>query len=104
MPKDKGPDNKIIRELIEEASEEAVVNVDGVSQVLDIKLDGDSDAKTVDMKIYINVVYGYKIPAVSWDVQNAVKIAVRTVTGYDAKTIDIHIQGVDKAALKGKDK
>ncbi len=104
MPKDKGPDNKIIRELIEEASEEAVINVDGVSQVLDIKLDGDPDAKTVDMKIYINVVYGYKIPAVSWDVQNAVKIAVRTVTGYDAKTIDIHIQGVDKAALKGKDK
>ena len=78
--------------------------MDGVSQVLDIKLDGDPDSKTVDMKIYINVVYGYKIPAVSWDVQNAVKIAVRTVTGYDAKTIDIHIQGVDKAALKGKDK
>ena len=98
MSKDKGPDNKIIRELIEESSEEAALKVDGVSQVLDIKLDGDPDNKTVELKIYINVFYGYKIPAVSWDVQNAVKIAVRTSAGYDATTIDIHIQGVDVKA------
>ncbi len=94
MPKDKGPDNKIIRELIEESSEQAASGIDGVSEILDIKLDADPETKTVEMKIYINVIYGYKIPAVSWDVQNAVKAAVKTASGYDAEQIDIHIQGV----------
>ena len=100
MPKDKGPDNKIIRELIEESAEQAASGIDGVSDILDIKLDADPDTKTVEMKIYINVIYGYKIPAVSWDVQNAVKAAVKTASGYDAGQIDIHIQGVTLSKSK----
>ena len=96
MSKDKGPDNKIIKELIYESSFDAASRVEGISRVLDVKADGEPDKKTVELKIYIEVIYGYKIPAVSWDVQNAVKAAVKTATGYKADRIDIHIQGVSK--------
>ena len=96
MAKDKGPDIKILKELIMESAEEATSKVDGVFDVLDIKADGDTDKKTVELNIYIDVTYGYKIPAVSWDVQNAVKIAVKNASGFNATRIDIHIQGVGK--------
>ena len=97
MSKEKGPDNKIIKELIIESSIEAASSIEGISKVLDVKADGDPDDKTVELKIYIEVVYGYKIPAVSWDVQNAVKSAVKNSAGYKAQKIDIHIQGVNEA-------
>ncbi|MBQ5954958.1 MAG: Asp23/Gls24 family envelope stress response protein [Firmicutes bacterium] len=105
MSKDKGPDIKIVRELIEDSGTAAAASVDGVSRVIDFKIDGDVDKGEAEISIYIDVVFGYKIPAVSWDVQYAVKSAVKTAVGYDVKTIDIHIQGVDKAIdKKGKDK
>ena len=102
MSKDKGPDSKIIKELIIESAYEAASGTDGVFSVLDVKADGDTDLKAVELKIYLEVIYGYKIPAVSWDVQNAVKIAVKNASGYTAVKIDIHIQGV--GIRKDKDK
>ena len=100
MSKDKGPDIKIVRELIEDSGTAAAASVDGVSRVIDFKIDGDIDKGEAEISIYIDVVFGYKIPAVSWDVQYAVKSAVKTAVGYDVKTIDIHIQGVAKAIDK----
>ena len=96
MSKDKGPDIKIIKELIYEASLEAAASVDGVHRVLDIKTDPDTDKGTCEVDVFIEVTYGCKIPAVSWDVQSAVKAGVRTASQYDANKIDIHIQGVGK--------
>ncbi|MCR4709864.1 MAG: Asp23/Gls24 family envelope stress response protein [Clostridiales bacterium] len=105
MSKEKGPDNKIIRELILESGLEAASKVDGIFKVLDVRADSDPDSKTVELKIYIEVFYGYKIPAVSWDVQNAVRTAVKNATGYKADKIDIHIQGVSrKPKGAGKDR
>ena len=105
MSKEKGPDNRIIKELILENSMEAAASADGISRILDVKSDEDFDRKTVELKIFIEVFYGYKIPAVSWDVQNAVKTAVKNATGYKAEKIDIHIQGVSKKPKgAGKDK
>ena len=97
MSKEKGPDNKIIKELITESALQAASSIEGISKVLDVRADGDPDQKTVELKIYIEVIYGYKIPAVSWDVQNAVKAAVKNSSGYKAQKIDIHIQGVNEA-------
>ncbi|MBQ5441823.1 MAG: Asp23/Gls24 family envelope stress response protein [Firmicutes bacterium] len=97
MSKEKGPDNKIIRELIIESSIDATASIDGISKVLEVKADTEPDEKTAELKISIDVKYGYKIPAVSWDVQNAVKAAVKNSAGYKAQKIDIHIHGVNEA-------
>lgn len=94
MPKEKGPDNKIIRELIEESAARSALTVDGVATVNDVKSDMDQDMKNAELKIYIDVVFGYSIPSVSWDVQNAVKAGVKAASEYDADKIDIYIQGV----------
>ena len=97
MSKDKGPDIKILKELIEDAGTDAAASVEGVSRVIDFKTDGDVDKGEIEISVYIDVIFGYKIPAVSWDVQSAVKIAVKNAVGFDVKKIDIHIQGVVKA-------
>ena len=97
MSKDKGPDIKILKELIEDAGTDAAASVEGVSRVIDFKTDGDVDKGEIEISVYIDVIFGYKIPAVSWDVQSAVKIAVKNAVGLDVKKIDIHIQGVVKA-------
>ena len=94
MSKDKGPDNKLIRELIEESASRSAMTVEGVSEVNDVKSDMDQDLKQTELKISLDVVFGYSIPSVSWDVQNAVKEGVKTASGYDAVKIDIYIQGV----------
>lgn len=94
MPKEKGPDNKIIRELIEESAARSALTVDGVATVNDVKSDMDQDMKNAELKIYIDVVFGHSIPSVSWDVQNAVKAGVKAASEYDADKIDIYIQGV----------
>ena len=96
MSKEKGPDIKILKELIEEAGREAAASCDGVFDVLDFKTDGDPGKKDLELSVYIEVEYGHKIPAVSWDVQSAVKAAVKASAGCDAEKIDIHIQGVGK--------
>ena len=97
MSKDKGPDIKILRELIEDSGTKAAASVEGVYRVIDFKIDGDVDKGAAEISVYIDAVFGYKIPAVSWDVQSAVKIAVKNAVGLDLKKIDIHIQGVVKA-------
>ena len=94
MAKDKGPDNKIIRELIEESTARSALEVNGVSAINDVKSDMDQDMKTAELKIYLDVTFGCSIPSVSWDVQEAVKTGVKTASGYDADKIDIYIQGV----------
>ena len=96
MPKDKGPDIKILKELITESGTAAAAACEGVSEVLDFKLDGDVDKGNAEISVYIDVIFGYKIPAVSWDIQSAVKAAVKNSVGFDIKKIDIHIQGVNK--------
>lgn len=96
MPKDKGPDIKILKELIVESGTEAAAACEGVSRVLDFKLDGDVDKGNAEISVYIDVIFGYKIPAVSWDIQSAVKAAVKNSVGLDIKKIDIHIQGINK--------
>ena len=97
MSKDKGPDIKIIRELMERSGARAAASVEGVSRVIDFKVDGDPEKGDVEIDVYMDAAFGYKIPAVSWDVQSAVKVAVKNAVGYDVKKIDIHIQGVVRA-------
>ena len=96
MAKDKGPDKDIIKELIFDSARDAALETEGVCDVLDVKGDIDHSQKKVELKIYIYVYFGSKIPAVSWDVQNAVKNAVKSSADFTASSIDIHIQGIQK--------
>lgn len=61
------------------------------------------DGKTVTANIYIIIEYGSCIPEVALEVQEKVKEAIETMTGYEVQFIDVHVQGVakrDKSALE----
>lgn len=53
---------------------------------------GDKEAA---IDLYIIVEYGYRIPNVSWDIQEKVKNAVETMTGLSVIEVNIHVQGVN---------
>jgi uncharacterized alkaline shock family protein YloU len=53
---------------------------------------GSEDAK---IDIFIIVKYGVRIPDVAWDIQEAVKKAVETMTGLKVTHVNVHVQGVD---------
>ncbi len=52
---------------------------------------GEEETK---IEIFIIVNYGARIPDVAWDIQEAVKKAVETMTGLRVVHVNIHVQGV----------
>ena len=74
--------------------------VDGINQILGsnkkyskgvkIALDG----KKVNIDLYVNVLYGMRIPDVAWAAQNAVKTAVENMTGLEVTAVNINVQGI----------
>lgn len=53
---------------------------------------GTEDTK---IDIFIIVKYGVRIPDVAWDIQEAVKKAVETMTGLKVTHVNVHVQGVN---------
>lgn len=51
--------------------------------------------KEAAIDLYIIVEYGFRIPDVSWDIQEKVKKAVETMTGLNVIEVNIHVQGVN---------
>jgi len=45
--------------------------------------------------LYVIVEYGYRIPEVSWQIQEKVKESVETMTGLSVVEVNIHVQGVN---------
>ena len=61
------------------------------------------DSKTVTCNVYVIIEYGFCIPEVALEIQEKVKDAIETMTGYDVQFIDVHVQGVakrEKSALE----
>lgn len=52
------------------------------------------DNKTVTCNVYVIIEYGFCIPEVALEIQEKVKEAIETMTGYDVQFIDVHVQGV----------
>jgi uncharacterized alkaline shock family protein YloU len=52
-------------------------------------------AEDTKIDIYIIVKYGVRIPDVAWDIQEAVKKAVETMTGLKVTHVNVHVQGVN---------
>ena len=74
--------------------------VDGINQILGgnkkyskgvkIALNG----KKVNIDLFVNVLYGVRIPDVAWAAQNAVKGAVENMTGLEVEAVNINVQGI----------
>ena len=45
--------------------------------------------------LYVIIEYGYRIPEVSWEIQEKVKNAIETMTGLSVIEVNIHVQGVN---------
>lgn len=49
----------------------------------------------VEIDVNINILYGHKIPAVAWDIQENVKKEIKSMTGMKVTAVNIHVQGVE---------
>lgn len=48
-----------------------------------------------NIDLYLVVEYGVKIPELAWNVQEAVKANVESMTGLNVAAVNIHIEGID---------
>lgn len=51
--------------------------------------------KEAAIDLYVVIDYGYRIPEVSWDIQEKVKKAVEEYTGLEVIEVNIHVQGIN---------
>lgn len=58
------------------------------------------DGKLVNANVYIIMEYGYCIPEVALVVQERVKEAIETMTGYEVQFVDVNVEGVAKRQEK----
>ena len=100
--------SKIIEIEIMKIASEAALGVPGVSSmdkalrdgipIIRRKIRGVSVSAGKDgiiIELYINVVYGSRIPHIAWEVQQAVKYAVTDSLNVEIKAVNVHVQGVE---------
>ena len=122
VPEESIGEIKIADEVLAVCAINAAMKVDGVAgfagglveDFAENYLKIESTSKGVSLKqtdlgvildLYINVLYGCKIPQVAWDVQNAVKAEIESMTERKVAKVNIHVQGVKtKENLKKKDR
>ena len=89
---------KIAKELVLQNARDALTGIPSICKVEDIKVGYEKDTEEFLVDMFIIVKFGEKIPALSWDVQNAVKDSIynglNNVTDIKVKKINIHITGV----------
>ena len=56
--------------------------------------------KTVTVEIYVIIEYGICIPEVAIEIQEKVKEAVESMTGFEVAAVDIHVQGIARRIAK----
>lgn len=56
-------------------------------------------------KIDVNIIveYGSRIPDVAFEIQNRVKKAVESMTGYKVEEVNVHVQGVNTDIIRSED-
>lgn len=65
-----------------------------------IKVDIKENNVMLDLNVIIE--YGVKIPEVAWEIQEAVKKAVESMTGLDVEKVNIHVVGIDVPKAEDK--
>ena len=76
----------------------------GISEVLSgkknlakgIKVEKTEDKAKIDVNIVVE--YGTRIPDVAFEIQNRVKKAVESMTGFKVEEVNVHVQGVNTSA------
>lgn len=58
-----------------------------------VKVEVGEQQAAVDL--FVIMEYGVKIPEVAWEIQNAVKIGIESMTGLDVVEVNVHIQGIN---------
>lgn len=67
-------------------------NVSGKKLVRGVRLEQQDGV--IALEIYLMVRYGFAIPEVAAKVQDAVMSAVSGMTGFEVKTVNVHVSGV----------
>lgn len=84
---------KITDELIQSCTYEAAQNTPGVSGLVrDVRI--DRDKRGISLGVFIDVVYGARIPEVAWELQENIKHRVQDVAGIEINKINVTVQGV----------
>ena len=60
-----------------------------------VKTKGDADKAVISLNVKVN--YGYKIPQVSYEIQERVKSSVENMTNLKVEAVDVYIQGINFA-------
>lgn len=58
----------------------------------------DQKDGSIQADIYLNAEYGRSIPELAWNVQTAVNEKIRENFSIQLKTINVHVQGVERPA------
>lgn len=61
-----------------------------------------TEGHTVRVEVHVIITYGYNIPDVAIKLQEKVKEAVESMTGYEVTGVDIHVEGVKKKKEKSQ--
>lgn len=54
----------------------------------------NEDAKEVDIDVHVAISYGINIPEISWEIQEAVKKTVETMTDVTVNKVNVFVDGV----------
>lgn len=61
-----------------------------------------TEGHTVRVEVHVIITYGFNIPDVAIKLQEKVKEAVESMTGYEVTGVDIHVEGVKKKKEKSQ--
>ena len=81
----------------------------GISEVLSgkknlakgIKVEKTEGIAKIDVNIIVE--YGTRIPDIAFEIQNRVKKAVESMTGYKVEEVNVHVQGVNTDIIKNEE-
>ncbi len=95
-------------EIISAITRKAIFSVEGVSALVNGPIPFNLrihelekgiwvmfDNHKIDFYIYINVLYGSKIPQIAFSVQESIKKSIDQLTNLKVNKVNIHIEGID---------
>lgn len=66
-----------------------------------IKVEKAENTAKIDVNIVVE--YGSRIPDVAFEIQNRVKKAVESMTGFKVEEVNVHVQGVNTNIIKSEE-
>ncbi|MCI2110124.1 MAG: Asp23/Gls24 family envelope stress response protein [Acidaminococcaceae bacterium] len=55
-----------------------------------------AEGKSATLEVYVYIRYGYNIPDVAIAIQEKAKEAVESMTGYEVKAVNVHVEGIKR--------